>query len=104
MFSLSQAGYVDAKHALNLISYMSKELDYLPWNVLINSRVSYFFDMLESTEYFGEFRSYVAGLITPYYSKVGWTDEQETKVEWPDRFDLFFFQTLQFLIEFLKEN
>jgi hypothetical protein len=85
VFSLSQAGYVDAKLPLNLIKYMSKEIDYLPWNTLINNRISFFIDMLESTEYYGDLKTFLARLVEPYYKKLGWNESDE-KFEWVDRF------------------
>ncbi len=85
VFSLSQAGYVDAKLPLNLIKYMSKEIDYLPWNTLINNRINFFIDMLESTEFYGDFKAFLARLVEAYYKKLGWNDSDE-RFEWADRF------------------
>jgi aminopeptidase N len=63
---------------------MSQELDYLPWNVAINNRMIYFIDMLISTEYYGELKSYLASLVKPYYDKLGWTEDRVNDL-WTDR-------------------
>jgi hypothetical protein len=81
---LSQAGYVDATLPLNLIKYMSREMDYLPWNSLVNNRAQFYINMLETTEHFGEFKTYMVKLIDPYYKKLGWNENDE-KFEWVDR-------------------
>ena len=84
IFSLSQAGYLNAKHPLNLIKYMSKEFDYLPWNVIINNRINFYYDMLDSSEFSSDFKSYVGQLIEPYYKKLDWVENEND--EWVDNF------------------
>ncbi len=85
-FSLCQAGYVNARIPLDLIEYMSKELDFLPWSTLVSNRISFFIDMLISSEFYGEFKSYAGNLVKPYYKKLGWIEDR-VKDEWPDRFE-----------------
>lgn len=77
LFSLSQAGYVDATLPLSLIKYMYQEDDYLPWNTLINNRISFYINMLESTELYGEFKSYLSSLMLQYYQKIGWVEDKD---------------------------
>ena len=54
---------------------MSKEFDYLPWNTLLNSRIIFYIDMLESTEIYSDLKTYLASLIEPYYLKLGWIED-----------------------------
>ena len=81
-FSLSQATLVDGDLPLELIKYMSHEFDYLPWNVFL-SRSKFYIDMLGSTQVNGDLQAYLAKLIEPYYSELGWEDD--TSQEWLDR-------------------
>ena len=63
---------------------MRKEFDYLPWNVFLNSRISYYVDMLESSEFYGDFKPFAASVIDPYYRKLGWIEDAD-KDQWGDR-------------------
>lgn len=76
-------------YPLNLISYMTKEFDYLPWYGLINGRVELFQNGLDLTKYFLPYKTYMARLITPYYRKLGWT-QTNTNEDWSDRLYSFF--------------
>jgi hypothetical protein len=73
-FSLCQAGYIKIDVPLNLIGYMSEEVDFLPWKVLIDNHITFFIDILSSSEFSGELKSYLAALVKPYYDKVGWNE------------------------------
>ena len=81
-FSLSQATMLDGVTPLNLIKYMSNEIDYLPWNVLL-SRVKYYADMLGATRVSGDMQMYLSTLVEKYYKKLGWNDDESQ--EWLDR-------------------
>jgi aminopeptidase N len=82
-FSLSQATQLDATIPLELIKYMSKEIDYLAWNVLL-SRVKFYTDMLGASRLNGDMQMYLTRLVEPYYKKLDW-DEMPSKDEWLDR-------------------
>ena len=73
---------LDGVTPLNLIKYMSNEIDYLPWNVLL-SRVKYYTDMLGSTRVSGDMQMYLSKLVEKYYKKLGWDDDESQ--EWLDR-------------------
>lgn len=76
-FSLSQAGYINANYPLGIMKYLSKETDYLPWNVLLNEGgFTYVQNVLESLSEFRDFKSIVAGLVEAYYIKLGWEEKQ----------------------------
>ncbi len=81
-FSLSQATMLDGVIPLHLIKYMSNEIDYLPWNVLL-SRVRYYADMLGATRVSGDMQMYLSTLVEKYYKKLGWDDDESQ--EWLDR-------------------
>jgi hypothetical protein len=76
VFSLAQARYIEADVPLNLIKYMKKEDDYLPWNTLINNRINFYIDMLDSTELYGDFKLLLIDLISGYYQRVGWIEDR----------------------------
>lgn len=78
---------------------MSKETEYLPWNVAI-SRLTYITNMLESTSAFGKYQSYLINLISPIYNELGWVEKDDDS--WLQRFyPTGFFQLItQFLLLF----
>ena len=63
---------------------MSKELDFLPWQTLLNNRIHYYNNLLESTEYYGDFKNYMIKLVEPFYKKLGWNENLD-KDEWINR-------------------
>ncbi len=63
---------------------MSKELDYLPWNTLLVSRINFYLEMFETSKLYTELKAYLASLVTPYYNKLGWIENVE-KDEFVDR-------------------
>ncbi len=77
VFSMAQAGCIGPQVPLDFIKYMSKENDYLPWNTLLNNRIAFYMDMLESTEYYGDFVKFLSGLVKAYYERLGWIEDRE---------------------------
>ena len=82
-YSLAQARRLDADVPLDLVKFLSKELDYLPWNMFI-TRIRFYIDMLDSTQYYGSLQSYLASLVKNYYNKFGW--ENDLSQSWLDRY------------------
>ena len=63
---------------------MTKEFDYLPWNTLINSKIKFFLDILDGTEFFGDLKQFLIKIIDPIYNKLGWNEENERE-DWIDK-------------------
>ncbi|CAF0929907.1 unnamed protein product, partial [Brachionus calyciflorus] len=76
IFSLAQINRLESSKAFEFVEYLSKETEYIPW-YLFQLKLSFYFDMVESSEIYGEFRSYILKLIEPIYKKIGWLDTNE---------------------------
>jgi hypothetical protein len=74
-FSLSQAGTISTTKPFEIIRYLSKETEYLPWSTTL-TRLRYFTDMLDSTSTFGNYEKFVVDLITPMYNRLGWIEKE----------------------------
>lgn len=74
IFSLVQANKLAPQKPFEFVQYLGEENDYLPWYSLFQ-KLNFFFDMLESTEIYGEFRVYMLKLVVPLYTKLGWRDQ-----------------------------
>lgn len=83
-FSLAQAREVSADLPLRLSSYLTKEFDFLPWNVFI-SRSKLFTDLLDQTRFGDIINNHFAQITLPYFKKFDtWSgNEGET---WLDRY------------------
>jgi hypothetical protein len=88
VFSLSQANKVSSIKPFELVKFLPKENEYLPWNTFIN-RVSFYIDMLESTEIYGDFENYLLDLVQPIYKKLTWINQENDS--WLTRYDFFLF-------------
>ena len=77
-FGLSQSGTLESTRPFEIIRYLSKETEYLPWSTAI-TRLEYFTSMLESTPAFGNYQSFVIRLITPLYNSLGWDEKDNEK-------------------------
>jgi hypothetical protein len=60
--------------AFEIISYLSDEIEYLPWSIAINC-LKYLTNMLDTTISFGNYEKFVLDLVTPMYSKLGWVEK-----------------------------
>lgn len=54
---------------------MSKETEYLPWNVALLN-LDQIGDLLESTDIYGTYAEYARNLILPLYNQVGWIEKE----------------------------
>ncbi|KAG7320565.1 hypothetical protein KOW79_016418 [Hemibagrus wyckioides] len=71
VFSLSRAGYLPQNLPLQIICYLSKEDDFLPWHAA--SRALYQLDkLLDRTEDYSLFSSYVLKQVEMKYHKLDW--------------------------------
>ncbi len=71
IFSLSQATLINADLPLELVKYLANEFEYLPWSVFLN-RVSFYLDMLSSSQLVIDLKSYFSSLVKAYYEKLTW--------------------------------
>ncbi|XP_064595580.1 glutamyl aminopeptidase-like [Liolophura sinensis] len=72
-FDLARAGLLGYDAALNLTGYLHKEESYLAWDS-VSSGLSYISHMLETTEHFGLWTSYVLSKSKPVMDRLGWED------------------------------
>ena len=80
-FVLSQSSESDTIRPFEIIKYLSKETEYLPWSTTL-IRLGYITDMLDSTSAYGNYEKYAIGLILPIYNKLGWIESSaETWLE-----------------------
>ena len=72
-FVLSQSGQLDTTLPFELIKYLTKETEYLPWSTTL-IRLGYITDMLDSSSAYGNYEKYAVNLILPIYNKLGWNE------------------------------
>ena len=82
MFGLSQSGITSATRPFEIIKYLSKEFEYVPWSATF-TRLGYFTNILDSTAAFGNYEKFVINLITPLYNNLGW--EEKSTDSWLDK-------------------
>lgn len=73
-FSLAQSNQIDPIKPFEIIKYLTNEVEYLPWVATI-SRLDYYIDMLDTTDLYGQFKTYLLELIKPVYFKLTWNDD-----------------------------
>ena len=74
IFNLSQATLVRPDLPLDMISYLSNEIEFLPWSVFLN-RIKFYLDMLSSSQMVMDLKRYLASTVTPLYKKLGWFED-----------------------------
>jgi hypothetical protein len=74
LFSLSQANKVRPTKPFELVRHMVNENEYIPWSALLD-RLSFYVDIIESTEVYGNLREYLIEVIKPIYSRLTWDDK-----------------------------
>ncbi|XP_037798508.1 aminopeptidase N-like isoform X2 [Penaeus monodon] len=75
--ALAEVGYLDYKIPMNILSYLRKESDYLPWAVAINifsSMTSLFNDRQE----YGALKQFILELVLTLYNEVGFHGSVES--------------------------
>ncbi|XP_070558842.1 aminopeptidase N-like [Ptychodera flava] len=70
-FNLGQAQRVNFTIPLELMGYMTNEMDYGPWKAAENG-VKYIDRMLKRSALYGDLRRFVNTQISPLYSQFGW--------------------------------
>lgn len=84
VFSLTEANYVNNPAAFQLASYLTNEIDFLPWNVFIN-RINFFIYLFDSTASYGKMQTFLSNAVRAYYTKLGWIENVLTD-NWSDRY------------------
>ncbi len=82
-FNLNRANKMSAIKTFQILGYLEYEKENLPWSSFL-SHMSFYQDILESTESYGDLQAYLINIIDPIYTKLGW--ESHTIIDtWPDR-------------------
>jgi len=74
--NLAKSGLLDYRTALSVTKYLSKEVEYVPWNSAL-SGLSHINTMLKRTAAYGQFKKYMLRLVDPIYSKLGYESRQD---------------------------
>ena len=75
MFSLAQADKISSTKPFELTKFLINENEYLPWNTFIN-RISFYVNMLDTTELYQDFESYLLDLVKPTYFQLTWANRE----------------------------
>ncbi len=86
IFSLSQATLVRSDLPLEMIDYLSNELEFLPWSVFLN-RIRFYLDMLSSSQMVMDLKKYLVSTVTPFYKKLGWFEDINND-QWLDKYKM----------------
>lgn len=84
IFSLSQATMVRSDLPLEMIGYLTDELEFLPWSVFLN-RIKFYLEMLSSSQMILDLKKYLAATVTPLYQKLGWFEDYKND-QWLDKY------------------
>lgn len=77
-FNLARAGYIEYSIPLNLIKFLDKELNHLPWESAYNG-IGYITDMLQTGASFSLFRNFILEKARPVLAQIGWEDMGDTE-------------------------
>lgn len=80
-FSLADATQLSYDIAFDLMKYLAKEEDYVPWTVAV-SKLTSLKNSLMFTETYINYKQYASDLIEPIYKKVGWTVGTDHLEKW----------------------
>ncbi|KAM4677163.1 aminopeptidase N isoform 1-T2 [Discoglossus pictus] len=84
-FNLARAKYITTTRALDTTKFLSKEVEYMPWQAALGS-LSYFTQMFDRTEVYGPMKVYMKNQVTPlfnYFKNLtnDWTERPEGLTE-----------------------
>ncbi|XP_063912999.1 aminopeptidase A-like isoform X2 [Zophobas morio] len=77
-FSIAESGDLSYTIPLTLTKYLVNETHYIPWSVA-SSRLQSISNYLQTSQFDSNFKSYVIGLLTPAYDKLGWDDSNDSE-------------------------
>lgn len=78
--NLASAGYLPHKVSLQIITYLSKETDYMPWFTAIRA-FDYLDGVLYGSKFYDSFHAFVAQKIKTFTETVNYTNPEGTHVE-----------------------
>ncbi|KAH8278476.1 hypothetical protein KR018_003846 [Drosophila ironensis] len=81
---LAWTGAQDYKTALELVNYLQREREYLPW-LSANVNLIRMDFLLRGTPHFGSFKRFVRKLVTPLYEHFQGTNDTFTSIQEPDQ-------------------
>jgi len=79
VFTLARIGKVGYNIALELSSYLSGELEYIPWENALRS-MSYFGVVLTRSKVYGLYSDFLLELTNNLYSVLGWNEEPNESI------------------------
>lgn len=65
-FNLARAKHVSTTRALDTTKFLSKEVEYMPWQAALSS-LSYFVQMFDRTEVYGPMKAYMRQQVAPWF-------------------------------------
>ncbi|KAG8575326.1 hypothetical protein GDO81_009519 [Engystomops pustulosus] len=65
-FNLARAEIINTTRALETTRFLTKEVEYMPWQAALNS-LSYFTQMFDRTEVYGPMKAYMKQQVTPLF-------------------------------------
>ncbi|UYV77000.1 hypothetical protein LAZ67_14002774 [Cordylochernes scorpioides] len=80
VFNLAKAGLVPYELALNATGYLDKEQEHLPWAAVFHN-LHYLDIMLDRTESYGFWKSYILKKIEPLYQTLGWEKTNNENIQ-----------------------
>ncbi|XP_050699396.1 aminopeptidase N-like isoform X2 [Eriocheir sinensis] len=72
-FNLARAGRLSYATVLDLMSYLAKEKEYVPWRATF-ANIRYLYSMFHRDPAYGALKNYILSLIQPLYDSVGFED------------------------------
>ncbi|KAL4227197.1 hypothetical protein ACF0H5_015170 [Mactra antiquata] len=86
-WSLARADKLSTEIALNVLEYLDKELDYVPWVAAIQ-QIGYIDSMLRKTDVYGQFKAFMLSKVTDPYHHYGMNETDSNHIESLIRSDL----------------
>lgn len=74
--NLARSGLLDYTIALGVTSYLSKEVEYIPWAAAL-SGMGYLSRQLKRSPAYGSYKKYMRNLVDPLYNRVGYYSQSE---------------------------
>ncbi|XP_053377176.1 aminopeptidase N-like isoform X1 [Mercenaria mercenaria] len=79
-WSLARAGQLSTDIALNILEYLGKEQDYIPW-VAARTQLQYLDDMLRKTELYGKFENFMLSKLSDPFKHFGLDDTNASHID-----------------------
>ncbi|XP_040270073.1 aminopeptidase N-like [Bufo bufo] len=84
-FNLARAQIISTTRALETTKFLSKDVEYMPWQAAVSS-LSYFTQMFDRSDVYGPMKTYMKQQVTPLFTHFktltsNWTDRPATLTE-----------------------